>query len=475
MTAQNRSRHGNQPITQQQKQTLIAVYRQTGNMSQAIREANIRSPRTAYLWWHRYCEAGEVGLQPRSHARHTQERLPDEVAARICELRRQEPEWGRRQIATALVQRYGQAVSPASVEAVLRREGLWKPNSQPETSTPQPTDSPDWLRDGKIDYDRLLATVQDGIRLSVHSDARAAAKLLYQHVWHPLHTDLSLWHHLLATAERGLGSWLLVSRLHLGHSLMNTGHWPQAAYILRETISWMQEHRDEPHNRSWETTSHVISLRRDDVWLGCYQHLGLVLGKKQVKTGLGYLQTAADSVYRSYHPVAPSDKSMLSDLERDLVYLKLRLRHLPEAEIRQHLYRAQRAAEDASSPGVHAFTDFAWAKLYDRLAREAGVREQGAYRQRRDQMEQAIHQALELMECEPNDRPMRLTLCFVDAAQLAHAHGMPIEGQQVQRAAGYCMTYGYGGQAGQLLAIPGIEAWLPDSTRRDLTALSHSM
>ncbi len=48
-------------------------------MTLAMREAGIRSPRTAYLWWHRFCEAGEAALQPRSHARNTQKRLSDPI------------------------------------------------------------------------------------------------------------------------------------------------------------------------------------------------------------------------------------------------------------------------------------------------------------------------------------------------------------------------------------------------------------
>lgn len=67
---------------------------------------------------------------------------------------------------------------------------------------------------------------------------------------------------------------------------------------------------------------------------------------------------------------------------------------------------------------------------------------------------------------------MRQTLCFVDATQLAQAHGMPVDGQRIQRAAQYCLTYGYGHQAQELLAIPGIHAWLPEETQRNLTGLA---
>lgn len=194
----DRSRRGSQSLTLHQKQTLIAVYQRTGNMSQAMRESGIQSPRTAYLWWHRFCEAGEAGLQERSHARQTQKRLPDEVVEQICQLRRQEPSWGRRQIANALTQRYGRTVaSPASVEAVLRRNDLWEQTTQQlvAPAAPHPPGVPFWLG-GRLDYGRLLELVQLGIRLSVHSEARAATQILYQQVWRPLEGDSTLWNRL---------------------------------------------------------------------------------------------------------------------------------------------------------------------------------------------------------------------------------------------------------------------------------------
>ncbi|MFL5661863.1 MAG: helix-turn-helix domain-containing protein [Ktedonobacteraceae bacterium] len=469
---QSRSSRENQPITLQQKQTLIAVYQQTGNMTLAMREADIHSPRTAYLWWHRFCEAGEDALQPRSHARTTQKRLPDSIVEQICQLRCQEPNWGRRRIADELTRYYGQQVaSPASVEAVLRRAGLWEQVAQ-AVAIPQSTGIPLWLSGG-IDYDCLLETVQMGIRLSVHSEARAASQVLYQQVWGPLEAYPALRNRLLATSE--IGSWLLSSRLHLGHSLMNSGHWSQAAYYLRETIAWMQEqeHAIGAHQRPWENAPNFVSLRRDDIWLGCYQHLGLVLSKQDVEAGLAYLQTALSGIRRSHHPVVPGDQTMIGSLERDLANLKLRLRRFSEAEVRQHLLYAQQNAENSGSPSVQAFTCITWARLYDRLARAASEREKGTRRQQREYMQQSLEQALQLVEGgqADHDRPMRQTMCFVDTAQLAQRHGMPVDGQRLQRAAQNCLTYGYGHQAEKLLAMPDIHIWLPEDARWNLTSL----
>lgn len=468
---QNGSSRENQPITLQQKKTLIAVYQQTGNMTLAMREAGVRSPRTAYLWWHRFCETGEDGLQPHSHARNTQRRLPNSIVEQICQLRLQEPQWGRRRIADELAQYYGQVVSPASVEAVLRRAGLWEQVVQSGIAS-RSTNTPPWLSVG-IDYDCLLETVQTGIKLSVHSEARAASQVLYQQVWRLLDADPALRNRLLATPE--IGSWLLSSHLHLGHSLMNSGYWSQAAHHLREAIDWMQEQEQAigTQQRPWEEAPNFVSLRREDIWLGCYQHLGLVLGKQDVKAGLAYLQTALNSIRRSHKPVVPGDQTAIGSLERDLANLKLRLRHFSEAEVRQHLLHAQQNAENSGVLGVRVYTHITWGRLYDRLARAASEREKGTRHQQREHMQQSIEQALQLVEQEQedHDRPMRQTMCFVDTALLAQAHGMPVDGQRLQRAAKNCLTYGYGHQAEKLLAMSDIQIWLPEDIRRNLTSL----
>jgi hypothetical protein len=439
-------------------------------MTLAMRDAGIRSPRTAYLWWHRSCEAGDAALQPRSHARNTQKRLSDPIVDQICQLRLQEPHWGRRRIADELTQCYGQQVaSPASVEAVLRRADLWE---QVAEIAPRSANIVPWLSGG-IDYDCLLETVQMGIRLSIHSEARAASQVLYQQVWGPLEANPALRNRLLVTPE--IGSWLLSSRLHLGHSLMNSGHWPQAAHYLRETIAWMQEqeHAVGTHRHPWEDASNFVSLRRDDVWLGCYQHLGLVLGKQDVKAGLAYLQTALSGIHRSHNPVVPGDQTIIGSLERDLANLKLRLRHFSEAEVRQHLLHAQQNAENSGVSGVQAYTHITRARLYDRLARAASEREKGTRHQQRECMQQSLEQALQLVEGaqEDHDRPMRQTMCFVDTTQLAQRHGMPVDGQRLQLAARNCLTYGYGHQAEKLLAMPDIHIWLPEGVRRNLVKL----
>jgi hypothetical protein len=470
--AREHSSRNNAPITQQQKQTLISVYQQTGNMTQAMRASGIASPRTAYLWWHRFCEAGEEALQPRSHARKTQNRLPEALVEEICQMRSQQPDWGRRRIAEELARRHGeQVVSPASVESILRRANLWEQASRVAEGE-QSAHKPAWM-EGGFDYDGLLETVQRGIWLSIHSEARAASQLLSQQVWSPLKRDPTLYRRLLTTPE--MGSWLFSSRLHLGHSLMNSGRWSCSTTILRETIDWMQEFGDTggTRRRPWEDEPQMVSLRRDDIWLGCYHHLGLTLGKYNEATGIAYLQTALSALQRFHRPVIASDQTVRGSLERDLANLKLRMRAFSETEVLQHLHYAQQNADQTGNRGVQVYTCITWARLYDRLVRAAGDREKGTRRQHQKTMQRFLERAIELVETEQEDadRPMRQTMCFLDTALLAQAHGMPVDAERLRRAAQYCLTYGYGHQAEKLLAMPDNHLWLSEVTQHGLAKL----
>jgi len=469
---QNQSSHENQPVRLQQKKTLIEVYQQTGNMTLAMRKAGIRSPRTAYLWWRRFCEGGEAALEPRSHARKTQRRLPDSIVEQICELRCREPQWGRRRIADELARHYGQQVaSPASVEAVLRRAGLWEQAGQLVSASQSPSASiPPWLNGG-VDYDYLLETVRRGIQLSIHSEAFAASQLLYQQVWRPLEADPTLLNRLLSTPE--IGSWLLCGRLHLGHCLMNSGRWSQAEHHLRAAIEWMQEQETSlrTQRRPWEDEPNFVSLRLDDIWLGCYHHLGLVVAKQHdIEGGLGYLQTALFGIRRSHKPLVPGDQTEVGSLERDLANLKLRLRRFSQVEVRQHLLSAHKNAEDSGDVGVQAYTHISWARLYDRLALAANEREKGTCRQQRDNMQKSLEQVLLLLKGkkEDHDRPMRQTMCFATVALLQQKHGIPIDGQRLQQAAQNCITYGYGHQAQKLLSLSDIHIYLSEEMRQKL-------
>jgi hypothetical protein len=50
---------------------------------------------------------------------------------------------------------------------------------------------------------------------------------------------------------------------------------------------------------------------------------------------------------------------------------------------------------------------------------------------------------------------------------------MPVEKQWVHDAASYCISHGYGGQAQQLLAIPGVHLWLSTDELHRLAKVAH--
>ena len=90
------------------------------------------SRQSVYSWRDRYAAGGIDGLRDASRRPRTSpSRLPAEVEALVCELRRAHPRWGARRIAFETTQRGADpAPSRATVHRVLERNGLVVPQAQ---------------------------------------------------------------------------------------------------------------------------------------------------------------------------------------------------------------------------------------------------------------------------------------------------------------------------------------------------------
>ena len=90
------------------------------------------SRQSVYSWRDRYAAGGIDGLRDASRRPRTSpSRLPAEVEALVCELRRAHPRWGARRIAFEVAQRgVERAPSRATVHRVLERNGLVVPQAQ---------------------------------------------------------------------------------------------------------------------------------------------------------------------------------------------------------------------------------------------------------------------------------------------------------------------------------------------------------
>src|SRR5579863_5331669 len=90
------------------------------------------SRQSVYAWRDRYAAGGIDGLRDVSRRPRTSpSRLPAEVEALVCELRRAHPRWGARRIAFEAAQRRADpAPSRATVHRVLERNGLVVPQEQ---------------------------------------------------------------------------------------------------------------------------------------------------------------------------------------------------------------------------------------------------------------------------------------------------------------------------------------------------------
>jgi transposase len=451
----------------EQRRALIAAYRRTGKMAQAMREAGIRSPRTAYLWWRRYEAEGDAGLVPRSRARKTQRTVPEALAEEALALKQAHPAWGRRRIARELQARHGpRAISPAGVEAVLRRGRLWTP--APRRAAPDREPPALLLPAGNAELDALLPVIVAGLEAGFHSRSAESVDLLGRRVWRRLGADRRVWPRLLD--DPSVGPLLLRSRVELGRGLMNTGRWRAAADILAETLGWLRQATPRRGDADPSDPGHRFSLRRHDAWIETYQYLGIVLRDRDRDIARSFLNVALADVRSRSRRLIPTDRPLAEgNLERDIARLLLRGDTAADAEIDHHLAASRAALEEAGDLAMLAATEMSWADLYARRAGRARHESPAAWIAELDLMEASLARALETIETF--DSPLLYATFAIDASRLAAAHGLPADARRLRTAAHHSLTFGYGGQAQEILGLPNAADILAPDVLRALAAV----
>ena len=261
---------------------FIAAWRSHGNVRRAMRESGVGSPTTAYRWIRDWQNVA-AGLPA---VRRAFPRIDPAIADEVIAMRQANPTWGKLRIARRLAARHGSdVISPTGVRSVLREAGLWTPPRLPDRD-----------RDGAgIDVDRLVATMQRGVRLDLRNDQRGAVVALRRDAWRMLEGRLEALPALLREPE--VGSWLLRGTLQLAHALIDTGQWASALWYLRLLDDWLRRDDSRPDARqaAWQDTGDRwldgdtwrvgeappgaprVSLRHDEMWVETQQNLGVVL------------------------------------------------------------------------------------------------------------------------------------------------------------------------------------------------------
>jgi len=115
------------PTTFAQRRLMVELYLKTHNISYSCRNARV-SINTFRRWYPRYLEQGIEGIiEPKKHIRKNLGRVPEKYAYRAIELKKKNPNWGRRTIASVIVKENNnkKVISPGGVQKVLERVGLW--------------------------------------------------------------------------------------------------------------------------------------------------------------------------------------------------------------------------------------------------------------------------------------------------------------------------------------------------------------
>jgi len=112
--------------TFEQRKSMINAYLKTHNINQSCKKAGV-SLNTFRKWYLRYVEHGIKGIKkPKRHIRKNLGRVPKKYALRAIELKKKNPKWGRRTIASVIRrENNNNVISPGGVQKVLERAGLW--------------------------------------------------------------------------------------------------------------------------------------------------------------------------------------------------------------------------------------------------------------------------------------------------------------------------------------------------------------
>lgn len=110
---------------EQRYQAVLAVVQDAWKVTEVAARLGV-SRQSVHTWIARYEQGGLAAVADRSHRPSScSHRLPPELEARICELRREHPGWGPRRICHQLAK---QGVEPvpgrSSIYRCLRRHGL---------------------------------------------------------------------------------------------------------------------------------------------------------------------------------------------------------------------------------------------------------------------------------------------------------------------------------------------------------------
>lgn len=112
--------------TFEQRKLLIDTYLKTHNINLSCKKSEV-SLNTFRKWYGRYVKYGIEGIRkPKKHIRKNLGRVPEKYALRVVELKKINPKWGRRTIATVMNgENKSHVISPGGVQKVLERAGLW--------------------------------------------------------------------------------------------------------------------------------------------------------------------------------------------------------------------------------------------------------------------------------------------------------------------------------------------------------------
>ena len=136
--------------TAQQRRLLFEIWEETGDREEACRRAHV-SEGTFYKWKPRFEAGGYAAIEePYSRAPKEPHQTVPETEAKVVEMRRQYPGWGKRRITDELAKgnNWVPLVSPNTVKRILQDADLWpEVETTAKKGVPKPRPGPRTYRD----------------------------------------------------------------------------------------------------------------------------------------------------------------------------------------------------------------------------------------------------------------------------------------------------------------------------------------
>lgn len=439
-------------------------------VQEATNLAGYRSRTTYYKWEKRFQSEGVNGLEDRKGGRPRVELAPSILQA-IRETAFTHPEWGYKRVRRHLLDSLTLIPDDLPDHLVQREMEFLRSEARgllPRSATP----STPVVARAPVDIDELGEMLLAGITLDKEEQSQPAVDVLWHSVWSKLDNRDDLWTAL--TMDRRIGSLLMLSRIHLGHALMNSGRWDLARSIHNRTRIWMVDNESALTSDFRNGEEESLSNMADAPLVSVFQELATVSRDTDVTFSIRLCSSALHAVTRPVHARHVRNRDFtIGNVSRQLA--ELHLFAIPKGRKRSRFdpLEIERLLLDAIDHLERSNETTEMIVASTMLLANLRSEQSLAGDDRREEM---IAIGMRAVESVNERTPAMRTNLILDFASIQKRHEMytDLDWTAIRQVAELCIVRGYANSAKRVLSIPGATAILPEQILLGLYALART-